>query len=438
MLNEEIEQLRKVNEKHFLQFNTANNEMMQTNGSINSSGKNILSELKKETRILQEKVSDARANDELIGTSAKKACLTFNQLSNSMGEHKTGIETFVEQGRSHLTSLVKQNKQLDAASNQMDIDGQVASTFIAQDVTKEAKSGIRKLIDDTTNLSRFASETVLTSVENDISAMKSPRAELMIRTSAGIDNITNAVLASSEQMSNIMAAQTSKAREMSILIESKHDNFINETSSTLREEMVNHKRKFISTAEDHSSSKCRMTLDGIEKVGCVQDDVKNFSENTMECNENVDPLDDRVEVEYSSNLSSTPVDSIIIQKLGLSSIEEGDNEIERDPSVIERDECASLGTRTDVSHNTNDISTQASMPLPRHPMSNVSNSKENRTEKTAAMSERLPRSQSRSRSRSRSTSKPRLIKKRAHSRPKAVKLRKRVPSMATPTKSSDF
>jgi len=193
--------------------------------------------------------------------SLSDPCLTFIQLSNSMNEHKTGIETYVTQGQSHLTSLVKQNKELDAASNQLDIDGQeVASTFIAQaDVTKEAQSGSRKIIDAITNLARFALETVLTSVENDMSVMESPRAELMTLTSAGIDNITNAVLASSEKMSNIMTAQTSKARDMSAVIECKHDDFINEASSTLREEMENHKRKFISTAEDHSSSKCRMT-----------------------------------------------------------------------------------------------------------------------------------------------------------------------------------
>ena len=435
ILNEEIGQLRQTHEEQFLKFNAINDNMMQVNGTVITSGKNIFSNVKRSTQTLQQKVRDARANGELIGTAVKEASSTFNQLSSATNAHKVDIEKYAALGTTQLKVLMEQNEALGVASKQMDIDGQNASGFIAHDVINEAQSGMENLNSATTDLSTFASDTILKCVRNDIKTMEDPRAEWKAATFAGVDNITSAVMKSSEIMSNITTAQTSTAKDLSALIESKHIDFITKASTTLREEMDNHRRRIISTSEDHSSSTGKMVIESVGGVETIVGQVDNFAENTMQCNEEVEPLGERTKFEYNSQLSSTQSETIIIQGLELPPLKKvAEYENAKRIPDDQRDECVSMASQVETMTCSSDVSTQANINLSRPPMSNVLFGKENLDTKKEAQNDSRPRS----RSSTRSKSKPRVVKKRAHSRPKTVPSRKRIPTMSTPTKSCDF
>ncbi len=441
MLREEMDQIRKTNQEQFQKFNATNDNMLERNGGISNSGKTLFSNLKSSTKTLQQNVIDARANDEFIIAAAKDASLTFNELSKATNAHKLDIEKDVAIGTTHLIAIGKQNEVLDATSKKMDMDGLDASAFIANEVANEAQSGLENLNSATSDLCSFASDTILKCVKNDIKTMQDPRADWKTATFSGIEEIGSGVKRSSEIISNIAKVQMSTANELSTVVESTHTDFTTITANSLRQEMENHRTSIISVSQEHSSSAENIISEGEKGVGAVAGEVQFFAENTMQCNDDVEPISKRTKFEYITQLSSTPAESSIIHGLVLPQFKEATEYefVQRNPDTVKRSasDYRDDASRVETMTCSSDVSTQASMHLSRPPMSNVVLGKENLDTKADAVNSSRSRSRSRSRSK-RSESKPRVIKKRAHSRPKAAPSRKRIPTMSTPTKSSDF
>ena len=447
MVDEQMSQLKEANEKQFNSFNAMNDNMLEVSDMTNTSAHKIFTSVDGYTTALQQKVIDARINDELVGTAAKKASNTFNDISNATHAHKCDIDAVVTIGTGHVEDLTKSNEALVASINEMETAGQNTSIFMDTRVASEAKSGIETLNQCTNDLSTFASDTILKCVENDIKTMEKPRAEWKATTESSVDNIESVVKESSERLSKVMVAQTSTAKELSTLVDSTHGVFVKNAANTLREEMDNHERGIMSVAEDHSSKANEFVSLSAVGVQATQVEIDTFADKTMKYDEEVAPLIHRNNIEYNSQFTSTPSEDFIIQSIVLppedlrkfeitevAEMAEAAEVIEVNPiKEIRRDEEISVVTsKTEAMSSTSDVTSQVNV-LPRPPMF-INNTaivgKENENNRKNAQNNARSRSRSRSR-----PSKDRAHKKRAQSRTKQNSARKRIPTMKTPTKA---
>jgi hypothetical protein len=424
--------LAQSNESVHKTFTATNAAMMQANNATKLSAESTFSGIKAATDSLQRDVELARENDAMIGLTVREASSTIDELANVVKSHRSHTESAVGRGTTHVEDLRQHSEEMSFATEKLILDKDSVVDFISDTVLVEAKAGVESLCKSTTELSEFASNAILSNVQNDINAMRKPRAEWKFSTVDCVEKIASAVQGSSDLMSSAMESQDRTASELVQIVNSKYDDFVTVQSLARRQEIEMHEDCIMSETEKHMSSSVEVIVKCASELKSTEEHVVDHSKNDMECDEDVKPLPKKLKIDFNSNFTSTPADHEIIEGLDLSleqstMREHPEKDVDEksmksvEESLIENIEDLDEHSMESVGGR-DDIISQASAHFPCPPITNASRDKENILNRT--------RSRSSSIGRSKSTT----GKRRADSRPRANSTRKRVPNISTPVK----
>lgn len=416
IISEGINGLAQFSVNQFKEFEACNQNIFTANEAVKASANEFISGIQETTEKLRSKVKLGRDNHNVMEKTVDKTSGLLKDITNVSNTFKSNIATSVKHGESNLKELVGHMNAVSHTTSQMQADHVVFEQFLSGEATRKAKSNVETLKDETMSLSHFATGTVIHSIQNGMKELTKPRSKLLSETLRSVDSMKDTFQSKSGDMVKAMENQSTASVDLMMSIDSKYQEYAHAMSSAARKEMDEHKQNLLSATDEHLLSSSKITSNCSSTLESAIEEVREFSIDTLQCNEDVKPLQGKVVINYDSKFTSTPSESAILQALNLPSEEEAF--MLKD--VLNEEDSFSAKSRgqSESSMSEGDCS-RVSSSLSRPPMT-VSSTSVNKENLHATMEK--PRSKST----------PRAGKRRAHSRPRATK--KRLPNLSTPTK----
>eukprot|EP00557_Chaetoceros_sp_GSL56_P011997 CAMPEP_0176477854 /NCGR_PEP_ID=MMETSP0200_2-20121128/867_1 /TAXON_ID=947934 /ORGANISM="Chaetoceros sp., Strain GSL56" /LENGTH=1243 /DNA_ID=CAMNT_0017873737 /DNA_START=112 /DNA_END=3844 /DNA_ORIENTATION=- len=414
IISDGVNGLTQLSENQFQEFAACNQTMLTANKAVKSSAGEFISGIQETSGKLRCQIKLGRENHNDMEKAVSKTSGILKDITNKSDTLKFDVKTSVKHGENNLKELVRHMDAVCHTRNQLVTDYAVVEQFLSEEATQKAKSNIEVLKSGTIILSRFATDVVIQNTQSDIEEATKPRFELMSKTLTSIDTIKEAFQSKSEVMGKIMGNQSIAATDLMSHIDSKYVDYANTISNAARDEMKDHKQKLTITTDEHSLLSSKITANCSSIIESTKGKISDFSIDTLQCYEVVQPLGEKVMINYDSKFTSTPSESTIIHALNLPTKE---TIVLKD--ILNEEDNMSMKSKELSESSISEVESQASSSLPRPPM-NVTSTMVNKENVYARVEK------------PRSNSTLRAGKRRANSRPRATK--KRVPYISTPTK----
>mmetsp|Transcript_17591 Transcript_17591/g.26310 ORF Transcript_17591/g.26310 Transcript_17591/m.26310 type:complete len:729 (-) Transcript_17591:77-2263(-) len=312
------EQMKLMSTKHEIrleQLEKRNDSLHTLTDGVQSSAKNIFTEINTASETINEHAIETRRNDEAIKASAEEAdavLLNIEEISRKQKEVETD---FYDQTNENTSKLADHEVAITQASSLLRNDSSDVAAFLTENLHDDMATGVSTLSDLANKQSVYSRDSVVRSTDGQLEKMAKPRVGIISNFSKAADSVTRSVTSGRERIEVVANKQCNTADELKSNVESKFDNFANDVAK-LRRSLIDTRRTVVVDSSDGFNKLSKDTLSStVSYASTTREEVNDFATKTINFQEEVPPITERKNIEYNTKLSSTPADHILVKDI---------------------------------------------------------------------------------------------------------------------------
>ena len=291
----------------------SNQALAERNSRAEKSAKALLHELGSTNDSLRSQVQSVRSNDNGVIGFLNNTGSVLGKIKSYSADQMKSTDAFSTKAGKYIND--GQDLEITAQSipESLQTDGERCNSHMTESVLDDATTRITNLAEDGRSVATFTRDEVLTKFISSIEEMEKPRNGVMSTFAQECDAIRICAM----KGKNII---NEKASEMTDTLDVLGEDIQNTEISFVKEVVDNHQASVTELKKQlHKSSKNHenLVVAGLSESAVKTQDVKtsvdDFACVTLRTQEQVEPAPERNHIVYSSELTSTPSESIILQ-----------------------------------------------------------------------------------------------------------------------------
>lgn len=315
LVNEQMNIMSTKGEKNLALVQERNHSIKTSIDKAESSGRNILSEIKASNKDIHEHSNECLLNDEKMKTNTKLTKATLADLDKLWNQQRQFVDNFVTQTNEKADMFASHEVAVATASTTLQNDNKDAQMFFADKMLNNMNKGMSQLSDYANTQGAFVRDTAFASTNNQLKEMENLRSNVMSDYCRTSDALFRSVTEGKENIEKVGGKQCDTADELRGDVEMKFSEYSNDIAKK-RRSGIDARKEVIADSSDNFNKLTKGTLSSTtEYTSTAQTGAREFGIQTIDPWTNAPPVGKRNKIEYNSVLSSTPSDDIILQDL---------------------------------------------------------------------------------------------------------------------------
>ena len=320
-------EMRRLEERALYDNNSSTTRcevLLTCNEKIASSGDKMLKSAKDSNITLQRCVNSTEENNNLIENMSLEAKETITNLCKLTEDKHNMLSAHLDNTKLTCSSMDQQTESLYVTSERIESSNKEIGNYISDHTLHNLTNGLTKMNNLVQNNVNYSVESFIPDICQGLKSVEAPRSKVIEASSSSLNQIQQSLENTKLKIFDKIDEQSQKCRNIGDTIDS-YELILHETTKSYchnmqdKEKALGTELEIFDTSTTTSIKDCKSNLTGMKTS------VRNFSLNDIQTEEKVPPLVSRPNVEYSSTLTSTPGEEIILKGLNLS-IKDDDND----------------------------------------------------------------------------------------------------------------
>lgn len=254
-------------------------------------------------------------NDNGLLNESMKANATLWEIKDVAKKHYHFVGEHKQITNKKLEELTNFDKPLQDVLNGTNDDNMNTADYIVNNLGSFANEGFLSINENVASMSNYVSSEIVSDISQHIEKAEEDCTTVFSEISNNFAQIQGNAATGQKDISNLVQRQKEIGDTLQHTVTSKCSQFHNDVIEARRSEIENHCLRVTEDAANHmiasknEFSSMRDMSDGIsQKVSAYTDDVVHMNDPTS-------PADPRKEIPYSTHLSSTPSEQVIMSTL---------------------------------------------------------------------------------------------------------------------------
>lgn len=314
LVNTHMNRLSIKQNENFEKMKESNCAFSRSTEELRTSASNILIEVTKNNQSILESSNDKRVSDRKMILGTKLTNDTMRDLDKMWNRQRKLVDDFVIQGNQKVRSFTNHEMTVVSTCSAMKNERDDTSGYINENLQCAMNDGVRNLSNVVQQQRNYVENSVLTSTKNRLDEMERDHSNVAGDFAAITSGLSNKLFEDKENMIKITEKQCSIADDLRIDVEKKYDGFGNVLAKQRRININARKAKMIRSLKDfHEKSNGTIGAMSEKESSVAKANVDRFANTTLRNWNSVKPVDERKQVDYCRELTSTPSDEMILK-----------------------------------------------------------------------------------------------------------------------------
>jgi len=315
LLQNEFSKLDKENDANFNSFETDNRQMAELNTAIGLCTRDISSEIGTTNESLVRHVDMLSKNDRELLDGAAQMNATLTDIKEIAIKQYKVVEASGKEINLKMDTLSNFEEPLKNTMDQFEEDKNAVIKHLSNDVSDFATQGIASIMKDGTDNVNFVTGEMIPGVLRDVD--KNGKECRGIFTDIA-NRLTATQETSTEGKNDITTAvqkQCEKADSLQQMVTSKCSAFHTSVVTVRRKEIIDGRTLATENANNHFKA-TEIAVSSMQNLStAVSDQISGYSKEVIRADETTPQVEARKTIGYSEQLSSTPLEHLIVASL---------------------------------------------------------------------------------------------------------------------------
>jgi hypothetical protein len=310
-----------------------NQALAERNLRAEKSAKALLHAVGSTNDYLHSQVQSVRSNDNGVIGFLNNTGSVLGEIKSYSADQMKSTDAFSTKASKYIKD--GQNLEVTAQSipESLQTDGDRCNSHLTS-VLGDATTSITNLAEDGRSVATFTRDEVLTTFASSIEEMENPRNGVMATFAQECDAIRTCAVKGKNILNEKASEMTNALDELGEDIQNTETSFVKEVADSHQASVTELRNQVHESSKNHENSVVAGLSESAVKTQDVRTSVEDFALVTLRAQEQVEPAPERNPVTYSSVLTSTPSESIILQD-----IENDANAPEDSKLNVENEDC---------------------------------------------------------------------------------------------------
>ncbi|KAL3787829.1 hypothetical protein ACHAWO_007017 [Cyclotella atomus] len=285
----------------------------EANQRIFKSADQVMANIQSTNALLSEESSAILANDLKASEQMQSTELSLEQIATLSSNHHNLTSDFSTKN----LAIIQDMKQLDSQNAQIaqvaESDGNLCAKSLVDAVLKPTAAAVQKSAQSSMSTLLHVDRAVIQKANAALDDLATKREVVATDVNRKLQAIGADASRLNENVASIVSSQKDVALQLNDNVTQASDTLQNQSAPYFVAELDSSKEKLVSTISNMSQS----TLNGIKANSsqnvAVKQSIQDFALNKMQCNKPAPTAPVKKELKYSTDLSTTPAEGVILK-----------------------------------------------------------------------------------------------------------------------------
>jgi len=303
-----------IHEK-FLSFDKTNSNLMKLNGDMDSSVKDICSQVAKAGNTLTEHVQVVQDNDVMMNNAAEDANKTLTEIQNLVKRNQESYVSFGDETNITLEAFEAHEESLTQACNVVKEQRDEVSEFVSETALESTNEGLSEL-NQRNREQADVTNTTISNASKDMETIHSIWDNFSVASMKRFENLTDTAEEGHCAVRDIVLKQVVKMNDLNEFVNSKERDFIEKSVNKRKLEILDRRNNMVETMDYHKEVVSSNYVETGESVtNETQSNVTYFARNIIHMESETPEIQRKKKILFRDKLSSTPSSHEIIKAL---------------------------------------------------------------------------------------------------------------------------
>lgn len=325
VVKSELGKLASSQSKYLLSLNSDGKKLAETNQHIKMSAEQMMSSIQSTNTVLSEEASAMLTNDLKASEQMQSTQNALEQIAIFSSNHYNLTSDYSTKNMALIEEMTQLDLQNAHIAHMVERDGQVVSKSLVNTVLKPTAAAMKKSAQNSLHTLMHVDNDVLKKANTALNDVTTNRKAVAADVDTKLRAVGKQVSGLKENIASFAKSQHDIAVELSDDI-MKSSASIKETSIPyFIAELDASKNKLISTITDMSETTASTINTNMTQNVSVKQSIQDFALNKMQCNKPAPSAPAINDCKYSSDLSSTPAETVIFEGHNFNTVENEDS-----------------------------------------------------------------------------------------------------------------
>jgi len=311
--------------EQFLSFHKDNSNLKQLNGDMDSSVKDIFSQVAKTGNTLTEHVQAVQDNDAMMNNAAEDTNETLTEIQNLIKRDQESMLSFREEINLNLEIFETHDESLTKACNIVKKQRDEVSEFVSETTLESTTEGLSELKKRGREQTEYVTDIAISNANKDMEATQSIWDDCFTATLNRFEHLTNITEEGNSAVRDVALKQCVTTDDLSEFIHSKKSGFIENYVNKRKLEIEDRRNAMLKNVDNHTELLSSNFVETGESTKEARNKVSSFSKDVIHMDDQTPGIAKKEQIQFKDNLSFTPSAHQIIESLDMNRIHEEDS-----------------------------------------------------------------------------------------------------------------
>jgi hypothetical protein len=321
----------------------SNQALAEGNSRAEKSAKALLQSVGSTNDYLHLQVQSVRSNGNGVIDFLNNTGSVLGEIKSCSADQMKASDAFSAKASKYIEDGQDLEVTAQSVSESLQTDGERCNSHLTESVFGDATARITNLAEHGRSVATLTRDEVLTTFASSIENMEKPRDGVMTTFAQECDSIRSCAMEGRHIIDEKVSEMTNALDGLGEDIQNKEILFVKEVADNHQASVTELRKQLHESSKNHENSVVAGLSDSAVKTQDVRTSVDDFAHVTLRAQEQVGPAPERNLIAYSSELTSTPSESIILQDIEKETQAPQDSKL----NVEDEDDCDMMPTEAE-------------------------------------------------------------------------------------------
>jgi hypothetical protein len=287
---------------------------------------------------LHSQVQSVRSNDNAVIGFLNNTGSVLGEIKSYSADQMNSTDAFSTEASNYIKDGEDLEVTAQSIPNSLEIYGGRCNSHLTESVLGDVTDRITNLAEDGRSVAAFTSDKVLAKFTSSIDEMEAPRNGVMTTFVQECDAIRTCAVKGKTLLNEKASEMTNALDGLGKDIQNTEISFAKEVADNHQTNVTKLRKQLHESSKHHENLVVAGLSESAVKTQDVRTSVDDFARVTLRAQEQVEPAPERNSITYSSELTSTPSEYIILQDI------ENDANAHDSKLQVENEDCRMIST----------------------------------------------------------------------------------------------